>query len=188
MDAFAAVFIPGAVLLLGAYAWYATIVARRDKALDALIALDAALARARASGEGVIAIAQRELGEKEALLDALAEVRSDAGQPYDRADSQAVARHLSAERAARLGLGRAITLLEERDDVGQTAAFRDALAATTAAHAQIADAQTRYNAAAAELNAAIGVFPGTLFARRAQIGPMTRFMADETPTSAPADA
>lgn len=179
--------IAAAVVLIGGYAWYATLIARRNRAREALSAIDVQLRKRHDLVPNVLAIAARFLDHEKELLSRLTALRAQAMAGYDPADPAAVAAHLDAERELQAGMMRLFATAEAYPELRSAEAMVNAQETYAEVEGHIAAARRFHNAAVTDLNNAVEIFPGSLIARLAGVRPMPLYEAEES-AHTPVDA
>src|SRR5690606_26896595 len=84
-----------------AYGWYVVLIRRRNRALEALSSIDVQLHKRHDLLPNILKLAERFMAHERDLLTRVTELRQEARRPYDATDSEAVRRHLEAERGLR---------------------------------------------------------------------------------------
>ena len=173
----------------GAYAWYASIVSRRNRALEALGSVDAHLQQRADLVPNLLKAARRFMEHEGTLLSEVTALRERVTAPYDRTDPQAVSGHLAAAEALGSKLGQVRVQMEAYPDLKSDRVVDEAMEQMGEVEAQITAARRFYNAAVTRLNNAVQVFPGDKIGAMAGVQPMPYFEATEGARAAPdADA
>jgi len=170
------------------YVWYATIISRRNRVLEALSSVDVSLKRRRDLVPNLLKVAQRFLEHEEKLLSALTAARAMAAKPYDPKNATEVATHLEAEQLVQTGLGRLFAVAENYPELRSADIMREAQDLFTNTEDQIAAARRFYNSATTDLNSAIQFFPGFIFAFLAGAKEMPFFQISDSADRLPLDA
>lgn len=147
-----------AVVLVGLYIWYATIVARRNRVAEALAGIDAQLNQRHDLIPNLLAIAKRYMAHESALLAEVTGLRATAAAPADPAAK------FAAEAQLEAGLGRLFAVAENYPDLKADGPMIEAQRGLQEVETNIAAARRFYNAAVADLRNAVQIFPGTLLA------------------------
>ena len=181
------------VLLLaaavGLYAWYASIIGRRNRALEALGSVDAHLQQRADLVPNLLKAARRFMEHESELLSEVTALRERVTAPYDRKDPEAVSGHLAAAEALGAKLGAIRVQMEAYPDLKSDRVVDEAMEQMGEVEAQITAARRFYNAAVTRLNDAVQIFPGDKIAAMANVKPMPYFEAAEAARAAPdADA
>ena len=113
------------------------------------------------------------------VLQSVTQLRSQMSDSYDSTEPDQVQAQLTASAALTRQLGRLMMTLEDYPALKSDQTMLQALQTYNKVEAQIAAAQRFYNAAVAELNNAIQIFPGNLLAGYAKAKPMPFFEGNE---------
>lgn len=175
----------GLIALL--YFWYASIVSKRNKALEALSGIDVQLKKRSNLIPNVLTIAKKFMEHEKELLTAVTELRTRVESSYDSSDPGSVKDHLSAAAALGSEMGKLMIAVEAYPDLKSDETMLQAQRTYNEVEAQIAAARRFYNASVTALNNSIQIFPGTLLAGYANASPMPFYEADEA-ARAPVDA
>ena len=167
------------VASIGAYVWYATIVSRRNKALQALGTVDAHLQQRADLIPNLLRAARRFMTHEKDLIEEVTRLRAAATAPYDEKDAQAVGAHLDAARALGAEIGRLRIAVEAYPELRSERSVNEAMEQMGEVEAQIAAARRYYNAAVARLNDSVQVFPGDKIAGLAKVEAMPFYEASE---------
>jgi LemA protein len=151
----------GAVLA-GLYAWYATIVTRRNRVSEALAGIDVQLQQRHDLIPNVLTIARRFMEHERSLLTEITELRTRAFQQVGERDFSKIAEKFETE--ARLGqqMGRLLVLAENYPALRSDGPMIEAQRTYTEVETNVAAARRFYNSAVAELRNAVEIFPGSL--------------------------
>lgn len=165
---------PLAALSLG-FAWYLSLVARRNKARAALSSIDMQLRSRHEVLPGVMALARHFLAHEGDLLRRLTALRVRAAADYRHDDPDELRQHLAAENALGATAQSLFTLAADYPMLRSNAAIIAARERFRAAETNLAAARPRYNAAVGALNRTCEGFPGKLLAALARVRPMPLF-------------
>jgi LemA protein len=151
-----------AVVLGGLYAWYATIVRRRNRVAEALSGVDVQLQKRHDLIPNVLTVARRFMEHERALLTEITELRTTAYQQLGERDFARIPEKFTAE--ARLGqqMGRLLMLAENYPQLKSDAAMVEAQRTYTEVETSIAAARRFYNSTVTDLRNAVQIFPGQL--------------------------
>lgn len=152
----------GGVLAIGLYLWYASIVRRRTRVLEALAGIDVQLQQRHDLIPNVLTIARRFMEHERSLLNEITELRSRAHQQVGERDLTKVAEKFHTE--ARLGeqMGRLLMLAENYPQLRSDGPMIEAQRTYTEIETNIAAARRFYNASVTALTNAVATFPGSL--------------------------
>jgi len=171
-----------------AYGWYVVLIRRRNRALEALSSIDVQLRKRHDLLPNILKLAERFMAHERDLLTRVTELRQEARRPYDATDSEAVRRHLEAERGLEAGLRQLFALAENYPELRSSQTVIEAQQAFARLEGHVAAARRFYNSAVADLNNAVQIFPGSLIARQARVEAMPFFELEDESLRQPIDA
>lgn len=171
-----------------AYGWYVVLIRRRNRALEALSSIDVQLRKRHDLLPNILKLAERFMAHERDLLTRVTELRQEARRPYDATDSEAVRRHLEAERGLEAGLRQLFALAENYPELRSSQTVIGAQQAFARVEGHVAAARRFYNSAVADLNNAVQIFPGSLIARQARVEAMPFFELEDDSLRQPIDA
>jgi LemA protein len=174
------------LVVVAAYVWYATIVRRKNRVMEALAGIDVQLQQRHDLIPNVLTIARRFMEHERGLLAEITDLRAKAHQHIGERDLTKVAEKFDTE--ARLGqqMGRLLMLAENYPQLKSDGPMIEAQRTYTEIETNIAAARRFYNASVASLGNAVQVFPGALlkgFAGVKDVPPM--FQTSESARTAP---
>ena len=161
------------------YFWYASLVWRGNQVFQALSGIDVQLQKRGRLIPNILAIAKRFMSHEAEVLQSVTRLRSQMSDSYDSTEPDQVQAHLTASAALTQQMGRLMVTLEDYPALKSDQTMLQAQQTYNEVEAQIAAARRFYNAAVAELNNAIQIFPGNLLAGYAKAKPMLFFEGDE---------
>lgn len=163
-------------LAVAAYAWYVTLITRRNKVREAMSSVDVHLTQRHDLVPALVALADRYMQHERDLLIEVTRLREAATHAAGRSAGELGARF---DVEAQLGahVGQVFARLEAYPDLKSDGPLRDAQAAWVEVEAQITAARRFYNAAVNQLNNAAQMFPGSLIAGAVGVEPMPYFEA-----------
>lgn len=164
-----------AVAVVGLYAWYASIVKRKNQVAEALSGIDVQLSQRHEMIPNILAIAKRYLAHEQSLLADIARLRTTGQARLGSTDPQAIAEKFAAENQLGAGLGRLFAVAEGYPELKSDALMVKAQAAYQEVETNVAAARRFYNASVAALRNACQIFPGPLVAGLAGVGRMPPF-------------
>ena len=167
------------VVLVVLYVWYAIIIGRRNKVLEALSGIDVQLKKRSNLIPNILEIARKFMEHEKSLLTEITELREKADRDYDVKDAGAVREHLAVAEQLAGKMGRLMVRVEDYPDLKSQETMVQAQRTYNEVEAQIAAARRFYNAAVAGLNNSVQIFPGNLIAGIAGAAAMPFFVADE---------
>lgn len=169
-----------AVLVIG-YWWYASLIARRNKVLEALSSIDVQLRKRHDLVPNLLKLANRFMTHERDLLSMLTRLRESAEKPYDPADPEAVEGHLAAEEALQDSMAQIFARAEGYPELRSSEAVVQAQKSFHDVEDHISAARRSYNAAVKRLNDFVQIFPGSVIASGIGIGAMPFFEMEEAP-------
>jgi LemA protein len=182
------VWIALAIVLIGLYAWYATIVTRRNRVSEALAGIDVQLNQRHDLIPNLLTIARRFMEHERGLLDDITALRARAASQPGGSDPAAIAGKFAAEGQLEAGLGRLFAVAENYPALESDGPMIEAQRGYQEVETNIAAARRFYNSAVGDLKNAIQIFPGPLLAGLAgAAAPLPFFEAPEA-ARAPVDA
>lgn len=176
------------VLAVGLYAWYATIVMRRNRVSEALAGVDVQLNQRHDLIPNVLTIARRFMEHEKGLLEEIAALRAQAARPARGGDAAQVAQKFEAEAALGARMDRLFAVAEAYPDLKSQGPMVEAQRSYQEVETNIAAARRFYNAAVAELRNAVQIFPGPLLAGLAGVGTPPPFFEAEAAVRGSVDA
>lgn len=176
MEILALVFL---VLCAALFALYASIIKRRNKALEAFSGVDVQLRRRHNVIPNVLEIAKRYMTHERELLDGITKLRTQAVELSEHKDSADPAQRFEVENQLQSMLGQLRIQVENYPELKADQTMMRAMDAYTDTEDQIAAARRFYNAAAGALRNSIQIFPGNLIAGMIGVAEMPFYEADE---------
>lgn len=168
-----------ALVLIGGYVWYVTLIARRNRAREALSSIDVQLRKRHDLIPNVLTIAKRFMEHEKELFAEVTELRARAMSEYDPGDPAAVKGHIEAERSLQAGMMRIFATAEAYPELRSADTMVNAQDTYSEVEGHIAAARRFYNAAVTDLNNAAEIFPGSVIARIAGVKLMPFYEAEE---------
>ncbi len=176
------------VLFAISYGWYASIINYRNRAQEALGSVDVHLRQRHDLLPNILTIAQKFMQHERDLLSKIAELRAAATAPYRKEDPKSVAAHLESEGALTAAMGRLFAVAESNPDLKSQEPILRAQETFEEVEGHIAAARRFYNSAVAQLNNAVQIFPGPIFARIARVQALPFYEETDTLVRSPIDA
>ncbi len=176
-----------AVPLVIAYAWYASLIGKRNKAREALSTIDVQLRQRFDLIPNILKIAQKFMDHEKDLMSEITAMRTAAQQGYDRNDTQAVKEHFATAEKLAGKMGALMVSVENYPTLKSDQTMLQAQQTYNEVEAQIVAARRFYNASVTDLNNAVQIFPGNIIARLAGVAEMPFYEAEEA-ARAPVDA
>lgn len=160
------------------YAWYASIVKKRNKALEALSSIDVYLKQRFDLLPNILVIAQKYMQHERGLLEEVTALRAHANQNYDPKNSAEVTDHLAAAQNLAAKFGQLMVAVENYPDLKANQTMIEAMNTNNEVESHIAAARRFYNASVTVLNNSIQIFPGNYIAKLAGVTTMPFYEAD----------
>ena len=176
------------IVAIGSYLWYASIVRRRTRVLEALAGIDVQLQQRHDLIPNVLTIAKRFMEHERGLLAEITELRTRAHQQVGERDLARVGEKFATE--ARLGeqMGRLLMLAENYPQLRSDGPMIEAQRTYSEIETNIAAARRFYNASVSSLTNAIATFPGSLLKGLAGVGAVPPFFQTSDPARKSVDA
>jgi LemA protein len=152
------------VVLVALYAWYATIVARKNRVGEALSGIDVQLNQRHDLIPNVLAIAKRFMEHERGLLEEIAALRSRAAGSLGERDFGKIGEKFETEARLGLDMGRLFAVAENYPTLKADAPMIEAQRSYQEVETNIAAARRFYNSAVTDLRNAVQIFPGPLLA------------------------
>lgn len=182
------VWIISGVVLLGLYAWYATIVTRRNRVAEALAGIDVQLNQRHDLIPNLLAIAMRFMQHEKDLLAEITALRASAAGQSGRRDVKDAAERFAVEGKLEAGIGRLFALAENYPALKSDGPMIEAQRGYQEVEINLAAARRFYNAAVGDLKNATQIFPGQLLAGLAGAATTPPFFEAPAQARAPVDA
>lgn len=176
------------VAAVGLYFWYASIVRRRIRVLEALAGIDVQLQQRHDLIPNVLTIARRFMDHERGLLTEITELRSRAHQHVGERDLSKVAAKFDAETKLGEQMGRLLMLAENYPQLRSDGPMIEAQRTYTEIETNIAAARRFYNASVGALTNAVATFPGSLLKGLAGVREVPPFFQTSEAGRQPVDA
>ncbi len=170
--------IVGGLALIG-YGWYATIISRRNTALEALSGIDVQLKKRSDLIPNIVTIAQKFMDHERGLFHEITELRTKATASYDRTAPDAVKEHLDVADQLAGRMRQLMIAVENYPTLKSDATMLQAQQTYNEVELQIAAARRFYNSAVNSLNTSVQIFPGNLLADTAGVSAMPSYETEE---------
>jgi LemA protein len=175
-------------LILGfVYFWYASIITKRNKCLEALSGIDVQLKKRSNLIPNILKIAKKFMEHEKSLFEEVTKLREKVDQDYDKKDSSQVDEHIKAAEALSSKMNGFMVQVENYPDLKSDQAMNNAQQSYNEVEEQIAAARRFYNSSVNQLRNAIQIFPGNIIANIAGVTDMPFYEADEA-SKKPVDA
>ncbi len=175
------------ILIVILYFWYASIIAKRNKAKEALSGIDVQLKKRSNLIPNILKIAKRFLEHEKSLLTEITQLRAGTEKDYDKDDREAVQQHLNTAEQLTGKMGQLMIAVEDYPDLKSDQTMIQAMQTYNEVEAQIAAARRFFNSAVTSLNNAVQIFPGNVIAGWAGVSEMPLYETDDA-SKAPVDA
>ncbi len=173
---------------VGLYAWYASIVGKKNRVAEALSGVDVQLTQRHDLIPNLLAIAKRFMEHERGLMDEITALRAKAAAPAAAGDPKALGDKFAAEAALGAGVDRLFAVAENYPQLKSDGPMLEAQRAYQEVETNIAASRRFYNASVTELRNATQVFPGNLLAGMAGVGAPPPFFEAQAADRAPVDA
>ena len=150
------------VVVIGGYAWYASIVRRKNRVLEALAGIDVQLQQRHDLIPNVLTIARRFMEHERQLLEEITELRAKAHQQVGERNFAQVGEKFETEARLSQQMGRLMMLAENYPQLKSDGPMIEAQRTYAEIETNIAAARRFYNATVTALNNAVQTFPGSL--------------------------
>ncbi len=176
------------IVLIAGYGWYVALIKRRNSALEALSSIDVQLRKRADLVPNVLKIAERFMEHEKELMGRITELRASTMGGYDAKDPAAVKEHLQSAEAMSGAMMRLFAVAENYPQLKSNETMINAQDTYTEVEGHIAASRRFYNAAVAELNNAVQIFPGSVIAGMANVREMPFFEETDEAAKRPVDA
>lgn len=157
-----AIWLATAAAAVALYGWYATIVKRRNRVVEALAGIDVQLQQRHDLIPNVLVIARRFMEHERGLLGEITDLRARAHQQIGERDFAKIADRFQSEAQLGQRMGRLLMLAENYPQLRSDGPMIQAQRTYAEAETNVAAARRYYNSAVAELSNAVQIFPGPL--------------------------
>ncbi|MEQ8328467.1 LemA family protein [Parvibaculum sp.] len=176
-----------AVILIGGYVWYASLITRRNDVREAMGSIDVQLRKRFDLLPNIVALAQKFMTHEKGLLEGLTALRAKVETPYAKDDPKAVEEHLDALRKLEAGMMQLFAVAENYPELRSAETVTRAQATFEEVEGNIAAARRFYNSAVTRLNNAVEIFPGSIIARLANVQPFPFYEIEDPAAREPVD-
>ena len=176
------------VVLVGLYAWYASIVMRRNRVAEALAGIDVQLTQRHDLIPNLLAVAKRFMTHEHDLLEEITALRTRAAGAVGARDAAAIGAKFATEEKLGADLSRLFAVAENYPQLKSDGPMIEAQRGLSEVETNIAAARRFYNSAVADLRNATQIFPGTVLAGLAGVGTPPPFFEAPAESRAPVDA
>lgn len=172
------VFIVSAVLLF-CYFIYATIIKKRNKALEALSGIDVQLKNRLDLIPNILKIAKKFMEHEQNIFAEVTALREQLGQSYNRKSTDEVQNHLQLSAELSQKMSGIMLRAEDYPELKSNENMLQAQQTYNEIEAQISAARRFYNSAVTDLRNSIQIFPGNFVAAIIGVKDMPLFEAEE---------
>lgn len=165
------------------YFWYIVIVARRNKALEALSGIDVQLKNRLDLIPNILKIAKKFMEHETEIFGEVTALREGLERSYDPNNIVEIKHHLKMSQALAQKMQGFMLRAENYPELRSSENMLQAQRSYNEVEAQIAAARRFYNSAVMSLANAIQIFPGNILATMADIKTMPLFEAEEAAKS-----
>lgn len=162
--------------VLGAYAWYVTLVSRRNKVREALSSVDVHLTQRHDLVPNIVALAGQYMQHERELLTEVTRLREAARQAVGAPPGE-VGTRFAVEAQLEQRIGQVFARVEAYPELKADGPLIEAQRTWIEVEAQITAARRFYNAAVNQLNNAVQIFPGSIIAALVGVQTMPFFAA-----------
>ena len=177
-----------ALVVVGSYFWYATIVRRKTRVFEALAGIDVQLQQRHDLIPNLLTIARRFMEHERGLLAEITELRTRAHQHVGERDFGKVAEKFETESRLGQQMGRLLMLAENYPQLRSDGPMIEAQRTYTEIETNIAAARRFYNASVTSLTNAVHTFPGNLLKGLAGVRDVPPFFQTSDAARTPVDA
>jgi LemA protein len=177
----------GAVVVF-LYAWYATIVTRRNRVAEALAGIDVQLNQRHDLIPNLLVIARRFMEHEKTLLEEITALRADAISRADGKGPAQAAERFAAEARLDRGMAKLFARAENYPALKSDGPMIEAQRGYQEVETNIAAARRFYNTAVGELRNATQIFPGPLLVGLAGVSVPPPFFEAPEEARMPVDA
>lgn len=187
MDSSVIFLVLAGLALVGGYAWYASLITRRNEVREAMGSIDVQLRQRFDLLPNIVALAAKFMTHEKELLEGLTALRARVAAPYAKDDPKAVEEHLDASRKLEAGMARLFAVAENYPELRSAETVTRAQATFEEVEGNIAAARRFYNSAVTRLNNAVEIFPGSVIARIANVQPFPFYEVEDPAAREPVD-
>lgn len=166
----------------GVYVWYASIVRRRNRVLEALAGIDVQLQQRHDLIPNVLTLARRFMEHERTLITEITTLRARASEQVGQRDFARIPEKFAAEAELGREVGRLFALAENYPQLKSDAPMIEAQRTYAEVEANIAAARRFYNTTVGDLRNAVQIFPGSLLKGLAGVSMLPAFF--EAPDAA----
>ena len=185
MDSSVVLLVIAGLVLIGGYAWYASLITRRNEVREAMGSIDVQLRQRFDLLPNIVALAQKFMTHEKELLEGLTALRAKVAAPYAKDDPKAVEEHLDASRKLEMGMARLFAVAENYPELRSAETVTRAQETFEEVEGNIAAARRFFNNAVNEYNTATEQFPAVVIANSMGFKQREYFEVGEAERGAP---
>ncbi|MDP9195442.1 MAG: LemA family protein [Pseudomonadota bacterium] len=170
------------------YGWYAVIVMRKNKMLEALGGIDVHLKQRHDLIPNILVIARRFMEHEKTLMDDITRLRTQAAEKVGARAAGDVQQKFDVEGALGRDLGRLFVSVENYPQLRSNETMVQAQHTYSEVEANLAAARRFYNAAVNSLRNAVQIFPGNMLGRLGGVKEIPPFFEADQAERAPVAA
>jgi LemA protein len=165
-----------------AYLWYVSIIAKRNKALEALSGIDVQMKKRANLIPNILKIAQTFMNHERSLFGDITKLRTQALAHYNHNDPSAVSEHFNAVDQLSEKVGQLMMNVESYPELKSDTVIIQTQQTYNEVELQIAASRRFYNSAVNILNNSVQIFPGNIIAHFMKVSEMPFYEADKLAT------
>ena len=166
-------------VLIPLYFWYATIISRRNKALESLSGIDVALKNRSDLIPNILTIAKKFMEHEDKVFTEVTRLREQLSRDYNAKNPEEIKQHLALSEELSQQMSSLMLRVENYPDLKSSQNMIQAQQTYNEIEAQISAARRFYNSAVASLRNSIQIFPGNILAMIVRVKEMPLYEADE---------
>jgi LemA protein len=167
----------GVALLLLIYVLYASLITKRNKALEAFSGIDVQLKKRHDLIPNILTIAKKFMEHEKNLMKEITELRTAAQSGAGSKDTADIKKRLATENALQQKLGQFFVSVENYPQLKSNESMLHAQQTYNEVEEQISAARRFYNSAVNELNNSVQIFPGSVIASMINVQALPFFEA-----------
>lgn len=161
------------------YFWYATIITRRNKALEALSGIDVQLQKRLDLIPNILKIAKKFMAHEENIFAEITAIRENLQKSYNPKDEAQLENHIKLSQNLEQKMSSFMLRAENYPELRSSENMLQAGQTYNEVEEQLAAARRFYNAAVNSLTNSIQIFPGNIFAALIGVKKMPLYEAED---------
>ncbi|MBU6140177.1 MAG: LemA family protein [Proteobacteria bacterium] len=161
------------------YFWYASIIGKRNKVLEALSGIDVQLKNRLDLIPNILTIAKKFMEHEKNIFEEVTALREQLGKSYDLKNPQDVKSYLASSEMLAQKMSGIMLRAENYPELKSNQNMLHAQQSYNEIEAQVAAARRFYNSAVTALRNSIQIFPGNILAMLVGVKEMPFFEAEE---------